>query len=529
MKTYSVAATEHSGSQRVSEELDTLAKGGAVSLLGSIAGRIMTFVLHVMLARGLGSTGYGSYALAIAVVGLARNIATLGIPRAMIRFLSAFHSAKDKKNFDKTLRLSLRIILALSFLVTICLLSYGDLFLKGFVKDRQTRGALTIMLISIPFCGIVTWGVSFLNALKSMVDRALVWELGLPVAQIVLIGGSLIIKGGLFYVSVAYVLSFAVLVPMTFIICRRRRRDADRQFLSQNSNHVAQLAAEISWHSILRVSAPLFLSSFSYAAILYMDRIMLGHFTNTTSVGIYNAASIISLKLSLILLAVNRIFAPLISSSFALKDKENMNLIFKKAAWWALISTLPLFIIVICNCKIIMSIYGEDFISGWSVLFILANGQLYNVIAGPVGLVLQMTGKHNLDFVGNLALVAMNIGLNLLLIPHYGMLGAAIATVTSVVFVMTLRIYQVYQHLKIFPFSKRYSMLLAVVLPLVALGAYLNLSAMTWYIGILVTIAGLAVVGFAIKHVGDKQDVDALKSILGKTRINRIIRRTSAI
>ena len=103
-----------------------------------------------------------------------------------------------------------------------------------------------------------------------------------------------------------------------------------------------------------------------------------------------------------------------------------------------------------------LSIFGEDFIIGKNALLILLIGQSVSVMSGSVGFILQMTGKEKIF--QNILFLALlvNIGLNILLIPTYGILGAAIASTISIVFwnlTSVVYIYKEYQVLTFFNFK----------------------------------------------------------------------------
>ena len=77
--------------------------------------------------------------------------------------------------------------------------------------------------------------------------------------------------------------------------------------------------------------------------------------------------------------------------------------------------------------------FGLDFIEGKTALYVLLFGQLINVLCGPVGYILMMTNKQKI--LRNIIVVSalLNISLNILLIPEYGILGAAFATTASLI------------------------------------------------------------------------------------------------
>jgi len=205
---------------------------------------------------------------------------------------------------------------------------------------------------------------------------------------------------------------------------------------------------------LLRFSIPMLLIGISYFLLTYTDRIMLGYFKKASDIGIYNAASVISSQLTLFLSAFIAIFSPMVSDLYNRGDLKRLEKLFTVVTRWVLTLTFPLFITLAIFSRDVMLIFGPEFGIGWKVVILLGVAQLINVGTGPVGVILQMTGKQDIDFANGIVLLFSNIGLNIWLIPTYGILGAAIATAISLILIHTLRLIEVIKILKMFPYDK---------------------------------------------------------------------------
>jgi O-antigen/teichoic acid export membrane protein len=136
---------------------------------------------------------------------------------------------------------------------------------------------------------------------------------------------------------------------------------------------------------------------------------------------------------------------------------DELDKLFRLASRWSFSLTLPLFLIVAVTGEDLLKVFGQEFSIGWIPLTILAAGQLAR--AGPGGFamhILSMSGHQNLKLVGDVVLAATNIGLNLYMIPRWGLVGAAIATGISILGVNLLRILQVYWVLNVHGFQWGY-------------------------------------------------------------------------
>ena len=96
-------------------------------------------------------------------------------------------------------------------------------------------------------------------------------------------------------------------------------------------------------------------------------------------------------------------------------------------------------------------VFGGPYVQAYSALCILVIGQLINAVMGSVGLFLSMTG-HEKETLRALAISAiLNVVLNALLIPKFGIIGAASATAVSVVLWNVILGIQLYRRLNLVP------------------------------------------------------------------------------
>jgi O-antigen/teichoic acid export membrane protein len=180
---------------------------------------------------------------------------------------------------------------------------------------------------------------------------------------------------------------------------------------------------------------------------------MIGYFKSPDEVGIYNAAMKTALLISTILLSFNTIFSPIISDLYNQDKMKKLGVLFKTVTKWRFSICFPLFLLIVLFSKEIMSIFGQEFIQGTSVLIILALGHLVTASVGPVGQVLSMSGRQNIMMVNNIVLSCLNIILNYMLIPAYGITGAAVASGISIAVFEIIMLLEVYIIMKMLPHS----------------------------------------------------------------------------
>lgn len=162
--------------------------------------------------------------------------------------------------------------------------------------------------------------------------------------------------------------------------------------------------------------------------------LMLGIFETPEDVGIYRVAAQGAMLVGFGLQTVNMFIAPYIARLHAQEDYKRLQRLVTISTRVSFFIALPIVLVWACwGDGIIHFIFGEDYVGAYLPLVILAFGQLINVLFGPVGILLNMTG-HERDTMRGLTMAAvLNVLLSLTLIPMFGINGAAVASAITLV------------------------------------------------------------------------------------------------
>jgi len=183
---------------------------------------------------------------------------------------------------------------------------------------------------------------------------------------------------------------------------------------------------------ILFISLPMLMTSMMVFIIGQTGILMLGIFRPEADVGYYAIAVKLATLTSFMLQAVNSMAGPRFSELFSLNKTDELFYVARKSAKLIFWITSPILLGLIVFGKPILSVaFGATFSMAYPALVILVIGQFVHSISGATGLFMNMIGKqktfHNIMF---LTLIA-NVVLNLLLIPKYGIYGAALTAMVS--------------------------------------------------------------------------------------------------
>ncbi len=139
------------------------------------------------------------------------------------------------------------------------------------------------------------------------------------------------------------------------------------------------------------------------------------------------------------------VIGPQLSALFALNDLPRVRRLYRLSTLWLASVSIPVFMVMGVFAPLLVRIFGEDFSPGSTALRILSAAMMLDVVAGPALLALLMGGRSGLVLLNTSVAFAVNIALNVALIPQLGMNGAAVAWAISLALVNVLAVTQLHR------------------------------------------------------------------------------------
>ncbi len=225
------------------------------------------------------------------------------------------------------------------------------------------------------------------------------------------------------YLSDALLLNSVVLsIASTFVVVKGFKKLQSDQYFTKKESSLKEIFIQ---------SYPMSISMIAFLFLQSTDIILLGAYEAFDKVAYYSRAVQLTLLVSMVLHAVNTVYAPKIAELYSLNDEANVKINIKKSTRLIFIASILPIIFLFIFSDSILTLFGKDYAEASFALKVLMIGQIFNVLTGSVGMYMNMTNKQNtLQYILISALV-INFLLNILLIPHYGLVGAALATTIS--------------------------------------------------------------------------------------------------
>ena len=415
----------------------------------------------------LGREAFGLYAIGWALVKVGSLIGTLGLDQGVIRFGSRFWPDKPG-SLKRVVRLAVFVSLSFSTIISLLVFLGSRRIAVEVFGDPSLTPVLRIISIALPFSAGLRVGASATLVTVDAKYAAIAQDLLRPIANLLLVIVLAYIAGlQLFGALLATLLSFALGFAVVTTMLIRLYGGA----MPRPPESAVKMV-----RPLLSFSVPVFLAGLSGTLIAQSDKLFLGYFLAPRNVGVYQAAAQSAIVFSLILGSFNAIFSPMIAGLHERGEHDRLNALFKISTKWGLYISLPVFAVFFVFSRDIMTlVFGLSYASGWKSFTILSAAQIFNVGTGSVGLMLLMTGRQNLWLLITSTMVGVSFGANLLLIPLFGIEGAAFATGLAILGQFALGLVAVWYFLKLWPYDLRYLKgILSAALTLLLLGFAAN-------------------------------------------------------
>jgi O-antigen/teichoic acid export membrane protein len=185
---------------------------------------------------------------------------------------------------------------------------------------------------------------------------------------------------------------------------------------------------------ILKNSYPMFLAASLMFVMSCIDSFMITYYLDEYQVGIYSACINLSMIITFIPIAIGGFISPKVSKAYALNNRQEVKNIFKNSLIIIIVVTIPIFLSIYFYAESLLGLFGAAFTTATLTLLITNIAFLAEALCGPVGFIMNMTDNQHIFMRILLVSLLINIFFNAILIPIYGINGAAVAMMLSMFF-----------------------------------------------------------------------------------------------
>ena len=393
------------------------------ALLNTVALIVANFrgIFTFLVARLLGPVALGIFSVAWATTDLLAKIGIFGLDDAITTFIARAGATGDRARAAMLFRRAVGLVLVQSTIFTVLAVSFVRLFGDRLGLERDLVSALSLLLCTIPAIALYRVCTSVSRGMKVMehdiYSRGITDSTATTIAFLIALGIGLRNSAPQIAAMIGMIASAIVALILAAGLFRGTKPQTQKSSRGESQR-------------LLAYAAPISAYQFLNAFILRLDLIMLAWFIDRapgvtlTTVGVYSAVVDLASSSRKVNQAFYPIFAPVVAGMTATGEHARAADTYGRLAQWMLWILLPIVAVLILAGGPILLIYGPAFEQGAIWLAIVTIACATNAFIG-LGETVIMVQRPHLNLLHSSIASVIAVGANLLLIPRFGVTGAA--------------------------------------------------------------------------------------------------------
>ncbi len=411
-------------------------KNTIITYFGFGIGAINALFLYTIF---LGKMHYGIVAFVLSAANIMMPLMAFGVQNTLIQFYSKYNSDADRENF-----LSLMLLLPLILILpTIVFLYFFYPQITFYILKENPNVAPFLWLI--PIVGIfmgyfeifyawvkVHFQSVFGNFLSEVVTRVIILFLLFFVSQNW-------IQKATFVYSLSAVYGFQCFAMMAFAM--------------RVKMPVFKFQLPINTKEIFSYSFFIIATGTVSVMLIDFDKVIIPAYQNISNNSFYSVAVFIAMVIAVPSRAMMQIIHPITAQLLNENKLEELNVLYKKSAINLQVFGGLIMLGIFLNCKELYHLIPKEYSGGIAVVFLIGLSKFYDLIIGNNAAIILNTKYYRWFLFFGIVLVVSMIGLYMILIPIYDIVGAALATLIAVFIYNTIKVLFVFWKMNLFPFS----------------------------------------------------------------------------
>lgn len=411
-------AVENDNASRLAPWATKVVKESGISVAGSIFGNVLNYGLLLVLTRFLAPEEFGLFALAQSTVAVAIIFVLLGTPRALNRFVP-YYIAEGAAGRAKAVIVGVvGLTSVLAVVMAVLTASLSGWLAEALFRNPELAPILRRMAFSIPLLGLAEVVTYTFAGLKELRYRVYTHQIAMPALKTSLALVAFSLGGGLIGWVHAYL---AALVLVAAFAGGLLLRDIRRRFRDVRATRPPV-------REIMSYSWPLTIQNLVLVMAAQASILLLGRYRPASEVGVYRVYVYVLLVVVFLVDSFAQIYKPVASEYIAKRDDANTRALYERVGKWRLLGGSILAIgIMTLGGGLVRAFLPPSYHTAVGALAILAGARLVVLSLGPQGAALEAFGHTRICLLNAVAMLATTAGLGFLLVPRFGVYGAAIA------------------------------------------------------------------------------------------------------
>lgn len=403
-------------------------RGSSLLLVGRGVALALGFGAQVLLVRYLSKADYGALSYALAAVTFFAGIALFEQTDTLSRFVPLYRERRQYGAMFGSVALGFGAVAGLGALIALAILV--GLMLLGIrpTNDPRALQLLLIIALLIPVQALddlFTTIFAIFGGSWTIVLRQSLLSPGLRLAMVALLIG---LHADVVFLVWGY-LAITILGILFYAWLFRRLLRAQGLLPEWRPRAFAYPTREL-----FGFATPLMASTLVWLLMESSDALLLGFFRSTETVASFRAVLPVAMLNEVVIMAFTVLFTPLAARLYAREDHGSLAELYRQTALWMTVLSFPIFALTFSFARsVTLGLYGVQYSDSAPILTLLALGYFCHTCLGFNGLTLKIYGRLRYAVAIDIGAAGLNVAINLLLIPHWGALGAAVGTAGTMI------------------------------------------------------------------------------------------------
>ena len=415
-------------------------KGSSISFLLSIVGMLFGYILTIMISREFGAEGVGIYNLTLNIMSFIGMIAMYGMNISVLRYVGEFNQKNEFNKLASLYKNILKITLPTALFLSLIIFYSAEFVSEKIFHDLNYINPIKLISLTLPFFVLLEINIEFIRGINKLKISESLRNITRPLINIIfLFLVSYTIADNMFPL---YGLSLAVFISSIIGTVYVIKKILLNTSTEGNKNSISK-------KELFNTSLPMMTTAVISFFMVSLPLLVLQIFSTAEDVGIFSVSLKISLLVGLVLTVTNTVVAPKFAGLYWADKKDELQNIVNKTTKLNILLSGILLLIIFFFSKYILYVFGEEFIKGIPILIILAIGQFFNVATGSAGVLLNMCGLQKEARKIIIYTLIFTIIIHYILVPIYGLEGAAFSFLLTTIFMRSYNVYAVHKLLGI--------------------------------------------------------------------------------
>lgn len=450
-------------SQRADQAIRDIVKGAGVVYLGLFLELVIAFVAQILAARYLSVSDFGGLTAGTALLDIGSIVGALGLASGLTRYFPRIGESEKRPLAGAAVVITLVTATVMGLAVVL----NASFIATNVFGSPEVAVSVRVFGGAIPFAALLNVAVGGIRGQERSLYRVYVKNILHPIARFALVIAAVVYGLGQAGLASAYAAPYAMSAVVALLLLHRTLPRSRASFDTALFSRVT------------RYSLPFTITGVSNFVYRSIDIFLILYFVGSFATGIYGVAYAAVKFMGMFSTAFNYLGSPIASKLESADGVDEAMRMFRSVARWLVIASVCALVpLAVFSTEFITLIYESRYASGGPVLTILAVGFAVKNVLSIHGPILQALGRSKLLSFNSAAAAVANLLLNVMLIPRFGIAGAAIATVLSFLLRDGLAVLEVRHDLEVIPLTWRafqpvvlavplFGLLITVVVPMV--------------------------------------------------------------